>query len=98
MNWQAPNRPEFYAPNERGFERDIKKRLEFWARNKAQPQLIRRIAVLQCRPLSIFAGRELNRTDVKFGRDNTPGQGRCFVSGLNTLQIFDCKINAIICM
>ncbi|WAX93420.1 replication-associated recombination protein A [Aminobacter sp. NyZ550] len=29
------NRPEFYAPNERGFERDIKKRLEFWARNKA---------------------------------------------------------------
>src|SRR5690606_37303132 len=26
----AANRPEFYAPNERGFERDIKKRLAFW--------------------------------------------------------------------
>ncbi|SEG19900.1 replication-associated recombination protein A [Bosea lathyri] len=29
------NRPEFYAPNERGFERDIKKRLDFWNRSKA---------------------------------------------------------------
>ncbi|RYE09923.1 MAG: replication-associated recombination protein A [Hyphomicrobiales bacterium] len=26
----AANRPEFYVPNERGFERDIKKRLAFW--------------------------------------------------------------------
>jgi putative ATPase len=28
-------RPEFYVPNERGFERDIKKRLDFWSREKA---------------------------------------------------------------
>lgn len=28
-------RPEFYVPNERGFERDIKKRLEYWERTKA---------------------------------------------------------------
>jgi len=28
-------RPEFYQPNERGFERDIKKRLEYWQRSKA---------------------------------------------------------------
>lgn len=31
----ADQRPEFYVPNERGFERDIKKRLEFWARHRA---------------------------------------------------------------
>jgi putative ATPase len=29
------NRPEFYAPNERGFERDIKKRIDYWNRSKA---------------------------------------------------------------
>lgn len=26
----GPNRPEFYQPNERGFERDIRKRLDYW--------------------------------------------------------------------
>lgn len=31
----ARNRPDFYVPNERGFERDIKKRLEFWSSRKA---------------------------------------------------------------
>lgn len=31
----GPRRPEFYVPNERGFERDIKKRLEYWERTKA---------------------------------------------------------------
>lgn len=30
------NRPEFYVPNERGFEREIKKRLDFWKRSKAE--------------------------------------------------------------
>ncbi len=29
------NRPELYVPNERGFERDVKKRLDYWARLKA---------------------------------------------------------------
>jgi putative ATPase len=31
-------RPEFYVPNERGFERDIKKRLDFWKREKSKNQ------------------------------------------------------------
>ncbi|MDQ0510614.1 replication-associated recombination protein A [Ancylobacter amanitiformis] len=31
-------RAEFYVPNERGFERDVKKRLEYWARLKAERQ------------------------------------------------------------
>lgn len=31
-------RPELYKPNERGFERDIKKRLEFWERSKVDRQ------------------------------------------------------------
>ena len=26
----GPNRPDFYQPNERGFERDIRKRLDYW--------------------------------------------------------------------
>ena len=26
----GPNRPEFYQPHERGFERDIRKRLDYW--------------------------------------------------------------------
>lgn len=26
----GPNRPDFYRPNERGFERDIRKRLDYW--------------------------------------------------------------------
>lgn len=30
------NRPELYVPNERGFERDVKKRLDYWARLKAE--------------------------------------------------------------
>lgn len=30
------NRPEFYQPVERGFEREIKKRLEYWAKLRAQ--------------------------------------------------------------
>jgi len=30
------NNPVFYRPNERGFERDIKKRLDFWERSKAE--------------------------------------------------------------
>ncbi|MDN2580645.1 replication-associated recombination protein A [Aquibium sp. ELW1220] len=29
-------RPEFYRPNERGFERDIRKRLDFWEKARAQ--------------------------------------------------------------
>ncbi len=29
-------RPELYAPNERGFEREVRKRLEYWARIKAE--------------------------------------------------------------
>lgn len=32
----AETKPVFYAPNERGFERDVRKRLEFWARRKQQ--------------------------------------------------------------
>ena len=32
----GPRRPEFYRPNERGFERDIKKRLDFWERMRVQ--------------------------------------------------------------
>lgn len=32
------HRPELYKPNERGFERDIKKRLEFWQRSKVDRQ------------------------------------------------------------
>ena len=32
----GPARPEFYRPNERGFERDIRKRLDFWDRARAQ--------------------------------------------------------------
>jgi len=31
-------RAEFYAPNERGFEREVKKRLEYWARLRAERQ------------------------------------------------------------
>jgi putative ATPase len=27
-------RPEFYQPNERGFEREVIKRLEFWANRR----------------------------------------------------------------
>ncbi len=27
----GPRRPEFYQPNERGFERGVIKRLDFWA-------------------------------------------------------------------
>lgn len=30
------NRPDLYLPNERGFERDVKKRLDYWARLKAE--------------------------------------------------------------
>ena len=30
------NRPDFYVPNERGFERDVKKRLDYWAGLKAK--------------------------------------------------------------
>jgi len=29
-------RPDFYRPNERGFERDIRKRLDFWEKARAQ--------------------------------------------------------------
>lgn len=32
----AQDTPVFYEPNERGFERDVKKRLEFWARRRHQ--------------------------------------------------------------
>ncbi|MFN3547546.1 MAG: replication-associated recombination protein A [Mesorhizobium sp.] len=32
----GPARPEFYQPNERGFERDIRKRLDFWEKARAQ--------------------------------------------------------------
>lgn len=31
-------RPDLYRPNERGFEREVRKRLEFWARAKAEGQ------------------------------------------------------------
>ena len=31
-------RPAFYAPNERGFEREIRKRLDYWAALKARRQ------------------------------------------------------------
>ncbi|GLK71820.1 replication-associated recombination protein A [Ancylobacter dichloromethanicus] len=31
-------RAEFYSPNERGFERDVKKRLDYWARLRAERQ------------------------------------------------------------
>lgn len=31
----GPNRREFYVPNERGFERDVKKRLDYWAKLRA---------------------------------------------------------------
>ena len=31
-------RPDFYKPNERGFEREIKKRLDFWERSKVDRQ------------------------------------------------------------
>jgi len=30
------SRADFYTPNERGFERDVKKRLEYWARLRAE--------------------------------------------------------------
>ncbi len=30
----GPNRPDFYVPNELGFERDIKKRLDFWNKRR----------------------------------------------------------------
>jgi putative ATPase len=33
----ADARPDFYRPNERGFEREIRKRLDFWAGLKANP-------------------------------------------------------------
>ncbi len=33
-----PEAPVFYRPNERGFERDIRKRLDFWARRKRPPE------------------------------------------------------------
>ena len=29
-------RPEFYQPNERGFERDVRKRLDFWQKIRLQ--------------------------------------------------------------
>ena len=32
----GPARPEFYRPNERGFERDVRKRLDFWDKARAQ--------------------------------------------------------------
>lgn len=32
----GPNRPEFYQPNERGFEREVRKRLDYWAALKAK--------------------------------------------------------------
>ena len=32
----GPNRPEFYVPNERGFERDVKKRLDYWAKRRQE--------------------------------------------------------------
>ena len=32
------NRPEFYRPNERGFEREVKKRLDFWSRRRLELQ------------------------------------------------------------
>ncbi|HTJ56954.1 MAG TPA: replication-associated recombination protein A [Devosiaceae bacterium] len=31
----GPNRPDLYVPNERGFEREVIKRLDFWERSKA---------------------------------------------------------------
>ena len=31
-------REQYYSPVERGFERDIKKRLEYWARLRAEKQ------------------------------------------------------------
>ena len=34
----GPDEPEFYAPNERGFERDVKKRLEYWRKVKQERQ------------------------------------------------------------
>ncbi|GGF63418.1 ATPase AAA [Azorhizobium oxalatiphilum] len=34
----GPNRPQLYQPNERGFERDVKKRLDYWAKLKADRQ------------------------------------------------------------
>jgi len=32
------NREQFYKPVERGFERDVQKRLEYWARLRARRQ------------------------------------------------------------
>jgi putative ATPase len=32
----ARGRPQFYRPNERGFERDIVKRLDYWAKLRAR--------------------------------------------------------------
>ena len=32
----AANRPEFYKPNERGFEREVIKRLDYWASRREQ--------------------------------------------------------------
>lgn len=32
----AAGRPEFYRPNERGFERELKKRLDFWANARSR--------------------------------------------------------------
>jgi putative ATPase len=32
----GPARPQFYRPNERGFERDVRKRLDFWDKARAQ--------------------------------------------------------------
>ena len=32
----AANRPEFYKPNERGFEREVINRLDFWAGRREQ--------------------------------------------------------------
>jgi putative ATPase len=34
----GPNRPDFYRPNERGFERDVKRRMDFWNMRRGQPE------------------------------------------------------------
>jgi putative ATPase len=34
----GPRRPEFYAPNDRGFEREIRKRIDYWTSLKQQCQ------------------------------------------------------------
>lgn len=47
------NRPEFYRPNERGFEREVKKRLDFWSRRRGE---------LQSRTVRFPRGRDADQT------------------------------------